>query len=87
MISKNLSEEIYHIKKFKENKEPISFMPLDQLVEAQAEISKFQRSLLLKFHKENVFSDETLKSIENELDIEDLRLNTLLQKVTSSSQG
>jgi hypothetical protein len=49
------------------------------LVAAQIEISKFQRSALIKYYKENKFSNEVLKKFENELDIEDLRLNALLQ--------
>ncbi len=46
-----------------------------QLLAAQLEITKFQRDLLIQIHKDGSFSDEAIKQVERELDIEELRLN------------
>ena len=51
-----------------------------QLLLVQLEIVKFQRELLLKFHKEGTFSDDSIRHSERELDIEELRLNGLISK-------
>ena len=51
-----------------------------QLLLANLEIAKFQRELLIKFHKEGSFSDESIRHAERELDIEELRLNGLIEK-------
>ena len=51
-----------------------------QLLLVQLEIVRFQRELLLKFHKEGSFSDEAIRHSERELDIEELRLNGLISK-------
>jgi CPA1 family monovalent cation:H+ antiporter len=53
---------------------------INDLMSAQLEILKFQRELLLKFHTEGTFNDETITKAERELDIEELRLNTMLDK-------
>ena len=51
-----------------------------QLLLVQLEIVRFQRELLLKFHKEGSFSDDAIRYSERELDIEELRLNGLISK-------
>ena len=51
----------------------------NDLMAARLEIIKFQRELLLKFHTEGTFNDETITKVERELDIEELRLNTMLE--------
>ena len=51
-----------------------------QLLLVQLEIVRFQRELLLKFHKEGTFSDDAIRYSERELDIEELRLNGLISK-------
>ena len=53
-----------------------------QMLEAQLEIIKYERELLLKFHKEGTYGDEALNNIEKEIDLEELRLNSMVQKVT-----
>lgn len=50
------------------------------ILTAQVEISKFQRELLIRIHKEGFFSNQTIRKIEQELDYEDQRLNALLKK-------
>jgi CPA1 family monovalent cation:H+ antiporter len=51
-----------------------------QLIQAQIEVVKFKRELLIKFQNEDRFSEEVLGNAERELDIEELRLNSLIQK-------
>jgi CPA1 family monovalent cation:H+ antiporter len=53
---------------------------INDLMSAQLEIIRFQRELLLKFHTEGTFNDETITKAERELDIEELRLNTMLER-------
>ena len=57
----------------------IHLTPLHQMLTAQLEIARFQRDLLIKFHKEGVFDDEVIRKVEQELDIEDMRLNNLME--------
>lgn len=51
-----------------------------QLLLANLEIAKFQREMLIKFHKEGIYNDESIRHAERELDIEELRLNGLIEK-------
>ncbi|HEU5292277.1 MAG TPA: Na+/H+ antiporter [Cyclobacteriaceae bacterium] len=44
------------------------------------EINKFQRLLLIGFHKEGLFNYTTIKRLEQELDHEELRLSSLKKK-------
>lgn len=57
---------------------------VNQFLQAQLEIIKFQRELLMKFQNEDRFSEEALANAERELDIEELRLNSLIQKKEGS---
>ncbi len=50
----------------------------DNQLNAQIEINKFQRSLLLKLHKDGEFSDTAIRHIEREMDIDDLKLDQQL---------
>jgi monovalent cation/hydrogen antiporter len=52
----------------------------DPLLNAKLEISKFQRELLIKLHKEGDFSDAVLKKVEREMDVDELKLNLQLPK-------
>ncbi|MBC7946881.1 MAG: Na+/H+ antiporter [Chitinophagaceae bacterium] len=61
-----------------ETHEPIS--TITPMQEAQAEISKFQRQLLLKLHKEGKYSDAAIKLVERDMDINDLKLHQMLPK-------
>ncbi len=57
---------------------------MNQFLKAQMEIVKFQRELLIKFQNEDRFSEEALAKAERELDIEELRLNSMMQKTETS---
>ena len=52
----------------------------DNLLTAKVEINKFQRELLIRLHKDGDFSDTTIKQIEREIDIDELKLNQQLPK-------
>jgi CPA1 family monovalent cation:H+ antiporter len=52
----------------------------DNLLIAKLEINKFQRELLIKLHRDGDFSDDTIRLIEREMDIDELNLNTQLPK-------
>lgn len=53
---------------------------INQMLAAQLEIVKFERELLIGFHKEGTFNDETITKAERELDIEELRLQAMIEK-------
>jgi len=53
---------------------------LTPLQEAQKEISRFQRELLLKLHKDGNFSDTAIRKVERDMDIDELKFNQLLPK-------
>ncbi|MDN3657173.1 Na+/H+ antiporter [Ferruginibacter paludis] len=75
-----LSKEISHIDQLKRPVQNKLATPMGQLLLAQLEITKFQRELLIKFHKEGSFSDDAIKHAERELDVEEMRLNGLIDK-------
>jgi monovalent cation/hydrogen antiporter len=52
----------------------------NQMLTAQLEVVKYERELLINFHKEGTFADEVINKAEQELDIEELRLHAMIQK-------
>jgi CPA1 family monovalent cation:H+ antiporter len=76
----DLTKEIRRHKKAKRNDEQIQATPPDALLSAHLEISKFQRALLLKLHKEGEFSDVVIRQVEREMDINELKLNLQVPK-------
>jgi len=52
----------------------------DNLLTAKVEINKFQRELLIRLHKDGEFSDEVIRQVEREIDIDELKLNQQLPK-------
>lgn len=52
----------------------------DNLLSAKVEINKFQRELLIRLHKDGEFSDEVIRQVEREIDIDELKLNQQLPK-------
>jgi monovalent cation/hydrogen antiporter len=70
----DLTKEIRLQKKAKRNDEEIKPPPPNDLVNAQLEISKFKRELLVKIHKEGEFGDAAIKKVEREMDIDELKL-------------
>src|SRR5436190_1377772 len=76
----DLTKEIRRQKKAKRNDEEIKPPPPTDLVNAQLEISKFKRELLVKIHKEGEFSDAAIKKVEREMDIDELKLELKVPK-------
>lgn len=52
----------------------------DNRLQAKVDISKFQRELLIKLHQDGDFSDDVLRHVEREMDIDELKLNQQLPK-------
>ena len=59
---------------------------VNDYLNAQLEVIKFQRDLLLKFQNDDAYSEEALSKAERELDIEEMRLNALLGKTQGSAE-
>ncbi len=85
-IIQELTMEMNRYKKAKQNDEVIEETAQDALVNAKLEIGKFQRSLLLKLHENGKFSDETIRHIEREMDIDALKLDQKLPKELSDPE-
>jgi Na+/H+ antiporter len=62
------------------------FYKITLFLEAQLEVIKFQRDLLIRFQNNGAYSEETLSKAERELDIEELRINGLLQRTETASK-
>ncbi len=76
----NLTKEI-RANKQRQNTDAVADpQPVSPALNAQIEISKFQRELLIKLHKEGTFSDTALKQAELERDVDDLKLDLQLPK-------
>jgi len=80
LLVNHLTKEVRRHKKAKRNDEKVPVTPPDDLTKAKLEISKFQRELLVKMHKEGEFSDAAIKRVERELDIDELKLDMKLPK-------
>jgi monovalent cation/hydrogen antiporter len=79
-LIRKLTKEIQLHKKAKYfNVEVKPALPDNQL-KARLEISKFQRELLIKLHKDGDFGDAALRHVEREMDIDELKLNQHLVK-------
>lgn len=52
----------------------------ETLATAKKEINDFQRQLLIDFHKSGTFNQSTIRRLEQELDYEELQLNTTSNK-------
>ena len=78
-ISNLLKKYLPAGKDFEEDDNNLEKTPLNQMLTAQLEIAKFQRELLISYHKEGNFDDEIIRKVEQELDIEDMRLNNLIE--------
>ena len=75
-----LTKEIRIHKVAKRQNDETPVLPTDPMVNAQLEIKRFQRDLLIKLHKEGEFSDDALRQIEREMDVDELKLNLQLPK-------
>ena len=50
---------------------------LNEMRRTQLEIVKFKRELLTRFQRDGSFNEETINNAERELDIEELRINSM----------
>lgn len=80
LLVKDLTKEVQRQKKAKHSDVKLRAVLPDDLTKAKLEISKFQRELLIKMHKEGEFSDAAIKLVERELDIDELKLDLKLPK-------
>jgi Na+/H+ antiporter len=76
---KLLKEIITHTRNEKEE-DQLPVRTLTSMQQAQIEISRFQRELLLKLHKDGKFSDTAIREVERDMDIDDLKFNQLLPR-------
>jgi Na+/H+ antiporter len=75
-----LSNEISRHTRNENKEDQLPVRTLTRMQEAQMEISRFQRELLLKLHKDGKFSDTAIRGVERDMDIDDLKFNQLLPK-------
>jgi monovalent cation/hydrogen antiporter len=80
LLIRELTKELRRHKRAKRNEEVALPLPVDELVAARLEISKFQRALLIKLHQEGEFSDKAIKQVERAMDIEEMQLNLQVPK-------
>ncbi len=76
----NLTREIRIHKVAKRQNDETPVLPTDPMLNAQLEIKRFQRELLIRLHKEGEFSDNAIRQIEHEMDVDELKLNLQLPK-------
>jgi len=76
----NLTKEVRRHKKAEHNDKEIRATQPDAMVNARLEISRFQRALLLKMHKEGEFGDAAIKKVEAQIDVDEMKLNLEVPK-------
>ena len=76
----NLTKEVRRHKKAEHNDKEIKATQPDAMVNARLEISRFQRALLLKMHKEGEFGDAAIKKVEAQIDVDEMKLNLEVPK-------
>ena len=79
-LIRKLNKELHLHKRAKYANRKVQIPVPDNLLNAQIEINKFQRSLLLKLHQDGEFSDIVIRHIEREMDIDELKLDQQLPK-------
>ncbi len=83
LLINDLTKEIVRHKKAKHKEGKLPVAKPDEMLNAKLEITKFQRDLLIKLHKEGEYSDAALKKVEQEMDVDELKLNLQLPKEES----
>jgi CPA1 family monovalent cation:H+ antiporter len=76
----NLTKEVRRHNKAKHSDKEIQATQPDAMTNARLEISKFQRALLLKMHKEGEFGDAAIKKVEAQIDVDEMKLNLEVPK-------
>jgi len=77
---RKLTKEIQLHKRARYYNQEVKLPLPDNMLNAKLEISKFQRELLIKLHKDGDFSDTAIRHVEREMDINELKLNQQLPK-------
>jgi CPA1 family monovalent cation:H+ antiporter len=80
LLINDRTKEIRRHKKAKRKNELIWANPPDAFLNAKIEIVKFQRELLLRMPNDVEFSQESIKQIDRELDINELKLDLKIPK-------
>ncbi len=75
-----LVKEISRHKRNEKEEDQLPVRTLTHMQQAQIEIGRFQRELLLKLHKDGKFSDVAIRQVERDMDIDELKLNQMLPK-------
>lgn len=75
-LAKQLNGEIQVQRKNKSMHSEI--LVLTSMQNAEAKIFRFQRTLLFEIHKEGIFSDKTIKKVEQNMDIDAMYFNSRL---------
>ncbi len=75
-----LTKAIKRKKRLRMNSSLAKELQPDPLLDARQEITKFQRQLLIKAHKEGEFSDAAIRKVERELDVDEMKLDLQLPK-------
>ena len=80
LLSKELSDDNTEVQ---QNSPHVTF--ISQMLSARLELIRYRRDLLIRFHKEGTYNDETLTKAERDLDIEEMRLQSMIQKGEDSN--
>jgi len=79
-IAEKLVVEIATHKRNEKRKEQSPVRTLTETQKAQIEIGLFQRKILLRLHKDGNISNEVIRQVEKEMDIDELKFQQLLPK-------
>jgi CPA1 family monovalent cation:H+ antiporter len=77
-LARQLTTEIQTHWKHENKREDIPVVSLTSLQQARIEVGKFQRELLLKLHKEGIFSSKSIHEVEKIMDIDELQFEQRL---------
>ena len=79
-LAEKLVVEIATHKQNEKRKEQSPVRMLTETQKAQIEIGLFQRKILLRLHKDGNISNEVIRQVEKEMDIDELKFQQLLPK-------
>jgi len=79
-LAEKLVVEIATHKRNEKRKEQSPVRTLTETQKAQIEIGLFQRKILLRLHKDGNISNEVIRQVEKEMDIDELKFQQLLPK-------
>ncbi|MBN9379872.1 MAG: Na+/H+ antiporter [Chitinophagaceae bacterium] len=79
-LAEKLANEIATLKRNEKRREQAPIRTLTDIQKAQTEIGLFQRKILLRLHKDGNISNEVIRQVEREMDIDELKFQQLLPK-------